>query len=114
FRVAVHGSGDRDGVVGAPQDAAVAGLAAAGRVKDRPVEDDAAAVVDRQDRSLGFLQVGVVTEKQLGCHRFGTRESRRKPEDYTNGTEIVSFVSNQSGTGRSWARRNSGLNSLDW
>jgi len=56
--------------IGADQPAGVARLATRGRVEDRAVEHDAAAIVDAHDRGFGFAKIGVIAEQgsRLGHH----------------------------------------------
>src|SRR3972149_6626395 len=66
--LAIDRGGDRDAAAGPVERAGVARLAAAGRVEHRTVEDDAAAVVDRNNLGLGLADIWVVAEQQLSRH----------------------------------------------
>ena len=79
--LAGHGGGDRhDRAVVERDRARVAGLSARGRIEDRPVEDDAAAIVDGDDLRLGLPQIGVVAKQRLRL--------RRHQPTASNGTSI--------------------------
>ena len=70
----VDGGADGDhAAVGQAQMPEIAGLAAARRIEDRPVEDDAAAVVDGFDRRRRLFQIGILAEEQFGRHGFIAR-----------------------------------------
>src|SRR5262249_46743581 len=74
----IDGGGDRQGTdAGNLQGAGVAGLAAGGSVKNRAVENDAAAVVDGNDTGRAVAELGIGA-KQLFRHvSFGP--PRRPP-----------------------------------
>ncbi len=105
--VGIDRGGDGDGHAGrGPQPAGVAGLAARGGVEHRAVEHDAAFVREGDDARLAGLQITVVAEQAVGGHRASTLHERR--------FDLGLAASSHSGTGSFFARRNSGLNSLDW
>ena len=79
--------------VGKAQHAAVAGLAAAGGIEHRAVEDDAAAFVHGGYRRLTFPEIRICAEQLLGRHPGH---------------------SSQDGTGKFFSRRKAGLKSFDW
>jgi hypothetical protein len=64
----VDGIENRDlGPIGPHYVAAVAGLAAALRVEQGPVEDET-GFVRRDDAGVGLAQIGVVAEEEFGGH----------------------------------------------
>ena len=80
------------------QRALVAGLAAALRIEDGPIERDSAHVRGEHFR-LGLAQIGIVAEQGFG-HR--TKTSGARP-----------CASSQAGTGRFLERRKAGLKSFE-
>ena len=106
LRLARHRGGDGDAAAVAQRDRArIPRLAARGGVEDRPIEDDAAPLVDGNDRRLCLAQLGIVTKQRL--------RAMAHQSTCSNGTSISGFASIHSGTGNPLPRRNSGLNNLD-
>ena len=70
------------------QDAGVAGLTAAGRVEDSPVEDDAAHPVDREDGGLAAFLVGRVAEDRFrgGAAHFSSHSGKGRPFSFRKAT----------------------------
>src|SRR5215813_9678814 len=106
-------------------------LTASHRIKHRAVEADA-ALVHRHHPRVAAAEVGVVAEQELGhrtciplviavpstfCSRARSVRQERASGQLScltsAGTPIFDFRSSQAGTGNSWARRYSGLNSFD-
>ena len=105
LRLVIDGGGDGDGSAVEAQAALGARLAAGGGVEDGLVEQDAAALVDADDLGVAGFEIGVVAEEQ------GRQQALTSSN--TAGTWAVRS-SSQSGTGRPFSRRNSGLKSFDW
>lgn len=103
--IGVDGAGHHYGrAIRAHNPAGVAGLAARGCIKDRPVKGHA-GIADRRHYSRCRGQIGIVT-KQERCHAAGSGST-------TDCQSSGARSSSQCGTGRFFARRNSGLNSFD-
>ncbi len=81
----------------------VAGLAAAGGIEDRPVEQHAAARIDADDGRLARLEVGIFAKQGFGHQASGSK-----------GISMSGARSSQAGTGRPFSRRKEGSNSRDW
>ena len=104
--VAGHRGCDGDGrqPIRADQPPDVARLAAGGRVKDRPVEQDA-TLMQREHRRFRLREIGVVAKKGLRPRHQATS---------SKGMSISGSRSIQSGTGSCLERRKAGLKSFDW
>ena len=83
----------------------VAGLPAARRVEDGPVEHESAPLVVSDDSRLAVTPVSVVAEERQGCDGHQSA--------FSNGSSTTERLASQVGTGRSFERRNSGLKSLE-
>src|SRR5262245_16851296 len=105
LRRVIDGGSDRNLGSGDRQHAFVAGLAARGRIEDRLVEQNAAAVVDADDLGVAGPAIGVIAKQEEG-HQAGTSSKTWGTPDACS--------SSQLGTGKPFSRRNSGLKSLDW
>src|SRR5688572_31859185 len=106
LRVEEHGGGERQLVTGrGHQRAAVARLAAGGRIEAGAVDQDPALVGHTEHLGGAVLEEGVLAKQAV---------SRHAAPSHTNGTLTLVLRASQSGTGRFLARRKSGLNSFDW
>src|SRR3954469_5535683 len=63
----INGCSDWNGAAGNCQRAAIARLSASGRIADRTVEDDTAALIDTDHGRITEFKIGVVAKKKL-CH----------------------------------------------
>ncbi len=100
----IDGGGDRYGRAIHHETALVSRLAAGCRIEYRLVEDNAAPLVDAQDLGVAGFEIGVIA-KEEESHQAGSLSK-------TVGTPLARS-SSQSGTGRPFSRRNSGLKSFD-
>src|SRR3546814_8363913 len=94
--IAFYSGGHPDlAALGKTPTAAVARLAAAGRVENRAIEDDSAAVIDGDDLRCALPAVSILAKDFLGP---GSSHDQ---------------TSSQSGVGRPFSRRKTGLKSFD-
>src|SRR5690606_5723664 len=105
--VVVDGDGNRDrsGALDL-EPAAVARLTARGGVEHRPVENDAAAIVDGHDARLAGARIGVLPEYEF-------RHRSRHASSNTCGIG-AGWRSSHGGTGRPFSRKKAGLNIRLW
>src|SRR5687767_4516080 len=102
--IAIQGSGYGDFSPVPSEFSAIAGLAAGGCVKDRPIENDAASVIDADDARFAGAGIGIVSEQELG--HAGSTASK-------TGGDAAPLDSSQFGTGIFLERRKPGLKSFD-